>query len=140
MRRGEKGRGNSDVHFAAVGRNIVDGAALRGDVDAIETHLQTGSEAGAKDLNTVQRLVRSEGPLRHASVRNTTDYSGTWRRTGNNHFRNMGRLGGIGRRRAKVDDLNLAGSRSWGIRAGHWGAGFENEGLVGSRVYREATP
>ena len=52
----------------------------------------------------------------------------------------MGRFGRVGRRRTKVHDFNLAGRRSWGIRAGHGGAGFKHEGLVSGRVYRETAP
>src|ERR1041384_6044590 len=140
MRRGEKNGGNGDIHFAAVRCNIVNGAALRSDVHTVEAHLHSGSETGAKNLNSVQRLVRGERPLWHTGVRNTTDCAGTRVRTGNNHFRDMGRLGGIGGRRTKVDDFNLASRGSWRIRVGHRRARFENEGLVRCRVYREATP
>src|SRR5947208_5090687 len=123
MRRREEGRGNGDIHFAAVGRNMVDGTALRGDVHTVEAHAQARNKTRAEDSHARESLRGSKCGLGNQRVGNAPDDTGPGPRARNDHLRNMSRLQrSSGSRSSQVNHVK-------GATAGH-----EDKSLVRGRV------
>ena len=81
MGRGEEERRDGDRHGAPGGGNIRNGAAVSGNVHAVQAHLHAGNETGAKDLHASEGLRGSERGIGNQRIGDTADYAGARRGT-----------------------------------------------------------